>query len=233
MALVTVGFLLSPGRNNAEIAEAQTVKIDETIKNEIDMLCSNSKSIGSILDFPAAVPEASADAISEATMAEPEIQLKLSGMFSVQQRGLQTLTAEEEQAPEETEQADLGPADIEPGEKETYTDREKEMIAYVVYAEARGESFDGKVAVAQVVINRFESGKFGKSVKKVVYARHQFAVSRRYNDECMKAVEFAIDNMPHPKDMYYFQVSKRKKWRNFEYYSRIGNHSFYCAKGKN
>ena len=112
-----------------------------------------------------------------------------------------------------------------------YSEEEKAYIARVVYAEARGEAFEGQVAVAAVVLNRFESGRFGKTVKRVVFARHQFAVSRKYNDESMAAVEAAIEQRGEfPEDMYYFQVSKRKRWRNFEYYDRIGNHSFYCAR---
>jgi hypothetical protein len=111
-----------------------------------------------------------------------------------------------------------------------YSEQEKTYIARVVYAEARGEPFEGKVAVAAVVLNRFESGKFGRTVKKVVFARNQFAVSRRYNDECMAAVTAAIDQRDaFPDDMYYFQVSKSKRWRNFKYYTRIGHHSFYRA----
>ncbi len=111
-----------------------------------------------------------------------------------------------------------------------YSDEEKAYVARVVYAEARGEIFDGKVAVAAVVLNRFESGRFGKTVKKVVFARNQFAVSKKYSAECMAAVEAAIEQSDaYPDDMYYFRVSKSKKWRNFDYYTRIGNHSFYCA----
>jgi len=111
-----------------------------------------------------------------------------------------------------------------------YTEQEKAYIARVVYAEARGEPFEGKVAVAAVVLNRFESGRFGRTVKKVVFARNQFAVSRRYNAECMAAVNAAIDQRDaFPDDMYYFQVPKSKRWRNFKYYTRIGHHSFYCA----
>lgn len=111
-----------------------------------------------------------------------------------------------------------------------YSEQEKAYIARVVYAEARGEKFEGKVAVAAVVLNRFESGLFGKTVKRVVFARNQFAVSARYSAECMEAVETAIDrDDAYPDDMYYFRVSKSKKWRNFDYHTRIGNHSFYCA----
>lgn len=119
---------------------------------------------------------------------------------------------------EETEQAYL------------YNEEDMELMARTVYAEARGEEFEGKVAVAQVILNRYESGRFGDSIRRVVLAKNQFAVSKKYDDECMEAVEAAIEEKLHPEDMYYFRVSKKKKWRNFEFYDRIGNHSFYCAK---
>ncbi len=128
---------------------------------------------------------------------------------------------------EDTQQTEEGEPAKQPVE---FTDAEKKMIAKVVYAEARGECFDGQVAVAQVVINRYECGRYGSTLKRVVYSRAQFAVSKRFSAPCMEAVEYAIQNMPYPADMYYFRVSKSKRWRNFVYYNRIGNHSFYCGK---
>jgi spore germination cell wall hydrolase CwlJ-like protein len=114
-----------------------------------------------------------------------------------------------------------------------YSEEEKFFMARVVYAEARGEIFEGQVAVATVIINRFESGEFGSSVKRVVLARSQFAVSSKYNDLAMSAVEAAIERRgDYPDNMFYFQASTRKTWRNFVYLERIGGHSFYCAAGK-
>jgi N-acetylmuramoyl-L-alanine amidase len=113
-----------------------------------------------------------------------------------------------------------------------YSDEEKELIARVVYAESRGEPFEGQIAVAAVILNRYESGKFGKSVRSVVYAKEQFAVSRKFNDESMAAVEAAIAGTDYPDTMYYFQKSKRKKWGDKIYYGRVGNHSFYLAGKK-
>lgn len=111
-----------------------------------------------------------------------------------------------------------------------FSNRDKKLIARVVYAEARGECFEGQVAVAAVVLNRYRSGKYGKTVRRVVFAKHQFAVSGKYNAECMRAVEEAIEGTDHPEDMFYFQASRNKRWRNFIYLYRIGNHSFYAAK---
>ncbi len=111
-----------------------------------------------------------------------------------------------------------------------YSKAEKLYIARVVYAESRGEIFEGQVAVATVVLNRYESGRFGSSIKKIVFAPDQFAITEKYNSESLKAVEKAISSLgSYPENMYYFQVSKSKVWRNFVYYKRIGNHSFYLS----
>lgn len=47
-----------------------------------------------------------------------------------------------------------------------------DCLARNVYYEAANESFEGKVAVAQVTLNRVESNKFAKTVCGVVYERN-------------------------------------------------------------
>ena len=51
---------------------------------------------------------------------------------------------------------------------------EEELLAKVIWAEARGESLEGQQAVAEVVLNRMVSEKFGGSLRNVVYAAGQF-----------------------------------------------------------
>ncbi|MDR1615758.1 MAG: spore cortex-lytic enzyme [Syntrophomonadaceae bacterium] len=43
------------------------------------------------------------------------------------------------------------------------------LLARLIYGEARGESFEGQVAVAAVALNRYYSGKFGNSVRGVIF----------------------------------------------------------------
>ena len=50
--------------------------------------------------------------------------------------------------------------------------KQLECLAKNIYFEAGGESFEGKVAVAQVTINRAESGKFPKDICQVVYQKN-------------------------------------------------------------
>ena len=122
-----------------------------------------------------------------------------------------------------------------------YTEDDTELIARVVYAEARGESFEGKVAVAEVVMARYESGEFGDSLTRIT-RRSQFCkasaktVSKPKNAavyaECLAAVQYAIDNEVLPDNAYYFQRANRAHWRgrpSIIRYTTIGDHTFYTA----
>lgn len=53
--------------------------------------------------------------------------------------------------------------------------REKDCLARNVFYEAGVESKEGKLAVAQVTLNRVRDGRWGKDVCSVVYAKAQFS----------------------------------------------------------
>lgn len=48
------------------------------------------------------------------------------------------------------------------------------MMAHVVHGEARGESYEGQVAVAAVILNRVESSDFPNSTYRVIFQRNAF-----------------------------------------------------------
>jgi spore germination cell wall hydrolase CwlJ-like protein len=52
---------------------------------------------------------------------------------------------------------------------------EFDCLARNIYYEAGIESLEGKIAVAQVTMNRVKSGRWGDTVCRVVYARNQFS----------------------------------------------------------
>jgi spore germination cell wall hydrolase CwlJ-like protein len=51
------------------------------------------------------------------------------------------------------------------------TQKQLTCLAQNIYYEARSEEFDGKVAVAQVTLNRANSGKFPDTICGVVHQR--------------------------------------------------------------
>lgn len=60
--------------------------------------------------------------------------------------------------------------------KETvnYTKVELRLLSALIYCEANSESYNGKLAVAIVVMNRVKSSAFPDSVKNVIYQKYQF-----------------------------------------------------------
>jgi hypothetical protein len=57
-------------------------------------------------------------------------------------------------------------------------DGDMKCLAGAVYFEAKGESLEGQLAVARVIINRAKSGRFASSLCGVVYQPSQFSFVR-------------------------------------------------------
>lgn len=109
------------------------------------------------------------------------------------------------------------------------------LLARLVYAEARGEPYTGQVAVASVVLNRVKSSSFPNSVAGVIYQSGAFDVVRdgqinlTPNSTAKKAAQDAINGWdPSYGAIYYFNPNTAtSKW----IWSRpltvvIGNHRF-------
>ena len=118
-------------------------------------------------------------------------------------------------------------------------------MAKNIYYEAASESFEGKLAVAQVTMNRVNSSKFPSSVCDVVYQKtgntYQFSwvgekvseVRNKYAwEECLIVAKKALtqarlhDTIYKTKSMYYHNTSVNPAWK-LKYVAKIGNHLFY------
>jgi len=133
--------------------------------------------------------------------------------------------------------------------KETvkYTKNELRLLSALIYCEANGESYNGKLAVAIVVMNRVRSGAFPDTVKGVIYQKYQFgpvnngALSRALaeydagkftssaEEQCIKAAKEALNGTKSitvngkSKDFSkYLFFSGRLKNATFS----LGNHQF-------
>lgn len=79
-----------------------------------------------------------------------------------------------------------------------YSEFEKDLLARLVRAEAQGEPFEGKVAVAEVVLNRVDNPGFPKTIKDVIDDPGQFQpvqngeINKPADDESIKAVAEAL-----------------------------------------
>lgn len=108
---------------------------------------------------------------------------------------------------------------------------EKYMIASTIWLEARGESFEGQQAIAEVIFNRMASGQFSKTVQGTIMAEGQFRTARfldkaKPGELQYKAIEKAISG-PNvlPMDVYYFARTKT----NNNVWGSIDHHVFCYA----
>lgn len=58
------------------------------------------------------------------------------------------------------------------------TEEDIYLMAQIVYAESRSEPYDGKVAVASVILNRLKSPGFPKSIEEVIKQKAAFSCLR-------------------------------------------------------
>ena len=119
-------------------------------------------------------------------------------------------------------------------------DGDLRCLAEAVYFEAKGEPLAGQLAVAQVILNRAQSGRFPKSVCSVVTQAGQFAFVRggklpatpRLNGQFRTAVAIAMVAMDGdwdsdaPDALFFHARRVTPAWRMTRVAS-IGNHVFY------
>lgn len=130
--------------------------------------------------------------------------------------------------------------------------RELECLTRNIYWEAASEPFEGKVAVAQVTMNRMESGKFANSVCGVVYQKnviyekvicqfswycegthHNKPVYRplwKESEEVAKKVYLEGFRLPSMKNALYYHADYVHPNWNKSKIGEIGRHIFYGEK---
>ena len=132
-------------------------------------------------------------------------------------------------------------------ENATYSDEEVYLTAQLVHHEAHNQAYNGKVAVAEVVLNRVQSSLFPDKVNDVIFQNGQFSSLRRLKNINPTELELRIAynvlngslRVLNDKDVMYFRnpkitsgisASTKKDWGNLEYATYIGEHAFYSQE---
>jgi len=111
------------------------------------------------------------------------------------------------------------------------------LLARVINGEARGESFEGQVAVGAVVLNRVRHASFPDTLKDVIYQPGAFSavddgqINKSVSESCIKAAYAALSGQDPTNGavFYYNPETATCKWiRTRKVIKRIGNHLF-CA----
>ena len=119
-------------------------------------------------------------------------------------------------------------------------DEESECLARAVYYESKGEPLSGQLTVAEVIINRAESGRFASTLCGVVRQRGQFSFVRggqiptppRASRDWRTAVaiaEIAVRDLADggaPRALFFHARHVSPGWR-LTRVATVGNHIFY------
>ena len=116
-----------------------------------------------------------------------------------------------------------------------YTDADVELLAKVISAEARGESYEGQVAVGAVILKRVAHPDFPDSLSGVVYQKGAFSCVNDSNwyapvaESSKRAARDALNGWdPSGGAVYYFNAAKTsdKFMHSRTVIKEIGNHKF-------
>lgn len=163
---------------------------------------------------------------------------KARGTESPLEAERQTLTyiAPVQTMPEPTPAAEVVTESPEPANRYaglTITDEDVYLLACLVYHEARGECFEGQVAVIEVVLNRMLSDYFPDTVEEVIFQKYgdvwQFSpapylYTAEPGKEQYLAVHTAIEEREHilSEETVYFSTAPYNESLD----KKIGNHYF-------
>lgn len=120
-----------------------------------------------------------------------------------------------------------------------FTREDVGLLARIIYAEARGESFTGQVAVGAVILNRLQHGEFPKTIREVVMQKqsgtYQFSPVEDGSinlvpDEIAicAAIQAMAGHDPTNGALYFYNPDTASdQWiKTLPVISRIGNHVF-------
>lgn len=122
---------------------------------------------------------------------------------------------------------------------------EYKCMVEAIHFEAKGETIEGKVAVANVILNRVDSKRFPNSICEVIHQPKQFSYLNKgrpkltlngriekesFSDSAkiaLKAVNRHLEDISEGSNHYYAHNKVEPFWKNHAYsLLTIGNHTF-------
>ncbi|MDE6905799.1 MAG: cell wall hydrolase [Lachnospiraceae bacterium] len=190
----------------------------ESKKTEVDSLISKTKDSIS----------AKENEISDAKDVVSDYDAQIAKMKAYEEE-LERKKAEE--AKKQAEQQKKKPAPTSGGGTVTANSSDAAMLAAIVECEAVGESYEGQLAVASVVVNRVKSSSFPNTISGVIYQGGQFSpvasgrfavvLARGASGSCVQAANAALSGNTNISALYFCRASSGISG------TVIGNHVFY------
>lgn len=101
------------------------------------------------------------------------------------------------------------------------------LLAQLINKEA-SKTWEGRIAVADVVVNRMNSGYWGDTISDVIYARGQFTTAKSlgyYTEEDYQAAEYVLTNGSTNTSLFYFTGGYADGLNKFS----DQNHNYICS----
>ncbi len=121
-----------------------------------------------------------------------------------------------------------------------YSEADLYWLSRIIHAEAQGESYAGKVAVGNTILNRVKSSEFPNTVKSVIFDSKygiQYtpvangAIYNTPDQSSINAAKDALSGVNYVGSSMYFYNPRTasNSWasKNRPYYTTIGNHKFH------
>ena len=123
----------------------------------------------------------------------------------------------------------------------TMTDEELYLFATVIHTESNDQGYEGMLAVANVILNRIETGKWGDTLEDVLFAPGQFAGAAKeliaraqkkgLNPKCYDAAKAALAGDNNIGDFLYFRTTdsamRASDYLTYDVFYIINDHVFY------
>lgn len=131
--------------------------------------------------------------------------------------------------------ATLGKMGISSQTTQSASDNSTRLLAMLISGEARGEAYEGQVAVGAVVLNRVKHSSFPNSIAGVIYQNGAFTavddgqINMSPTDSCVRAARDALNGWdPSGGAIYYYNPSTAtNQWiRSRPIIKQIGKHVF-------
>lgn len=172
---------------------------------------TDALNIGQVLNLPGTKPQ-----------AEGTAETNIGTNTGIGTNASTNTSTDTNTTPDNSEEIKTGTGENAP-DINGYSAAEVDLLSRLIHAEAQGETYETKVAVGAVVVNRMESGLFPSTVNEVIYQNingyYQFTpvvngwIDKPANAEAVKAASEALCGTdPSKGALFYYDTGTTNQW---------------------
>ena len=113
-------------------------------------------------------------------------------------------------------------------------DEDTVLLARTIYALGKSESYETKLAIGTVVMNRVENAWFADTLGEVLQEQHQFPAGTRYDDESLQAAHAVLsgERTLSASALYSQPLDAAQQWSASDLVDTVGSYGFYSDNGR-